>query len=199
MLYNILGLQTDVMALSGENPRRRESLSAVGAPWAQDMIAMRIKALLPSCGRNILLEAPPHLLGGGETITPGFSCKMMPCGLYAVDLQLPATTLRIASLKLPGWKREVSRVIPRDSAEWERQWSPESGIAGCPAKPMAYMDASESGMLLRAIGTDRPFAAETAPAPAVGICRVPEPDEDDNFHFPETLYPQLVLAISQTN
>lgn len=201
----MLKLQADVMALSGENPRQRQSVSAVDALWAVDALAIKIKALLPICGKTLLKEASHLALGGGEELTPKFTCKKMPCGLYAVDMQLPATTIRTVSLSVPGWKRDVSRVITADSAEWERQWSAEAGIAGCPTMPIAYIGASQSGVMLRAMSIEKPFAIETdtdtetdnTTPPRVSIWREPETDEDNKFQFPENLYSELVSAIAK--
>lgn len=201
MQYAITKLLSDVMALSGETPRRRESLAAIEVPWTSDSLAMRIEALLPICGKEVLLEAAPHSLGGGESTTPAFTCRLMPCGLYAVDLRLPADTVRIVSLTLPGWKREVTRVIKSDSAEWTRQWSREAAIAGCPEKPMAYLGASEAGIMLRSLGIERPIAVSegaggaVAASPRVVIWRVPGVDGEGNFCFPEGLYSELTVRI----
>ncbi len=202
MQYQMLKLQADVMALSGENPRQRQSVSAVDAHWANDAIAIKIKALLPICGKTIIMEASLHTLGGGEQLTPQFSCKKMPCELYAIDMQLPATTARIVTINMPGWEKDVWRVITADSTEWARQWSSECGIAGCPTMPIAYIGTSQSGVMLRAMSCEKPFAIESdteednTRRPRVSIWRLPEIDEVDNFHFPEYLYSELVHAIA---
>lgn len=203
MQYTIVRLQTDVMALSGENPRQLESFGATSGIWTYDAHSLRIRALLPICGRTLLSEASRQLLGGGEEMTPQYTCKKMPCGLYAVDIELPATTVRIVSIYIPGWERDLSKLITPDSAEWNRQWSAEPCIAGCSSNPIAYIDASTGGIRLRAMSIDKPFAQEAeyddenSGKPLVAVWKLPEVDEDDNFQFPEGIYMELVREIGK--
>lgn len=190
-------LQADVMALLGENARQRDALAGVDVPGTVGMLSARIKRLLPVCGKILLQDAPQHLLGGGEPLTPPFSTCLMPCGLYAVDMELAADTLRIAEIRLKEWARGVSDVFTPDQDGWRRQWSREPGIAGSPANPLAYMSPSSAGILVRAIGVSAP-PADTASYPSLTVWRIPAADESDYFSFPAHLFPDLVNKIALT-
>lgn len=197
MMYTLLQLQSDVMALLGENARQRDALAGVDVPGAVGMLSARIKGLLPICGKILLQDAPPHLLGGGEPLTPRFSTCLMPCGLYAVDMELPADTVRIAEIRLKEWSRGVNHVFTSDQDGWRRQWSREPGIAGSPSNPLAYMSPSSAGILVRAVGVAAP-PADTASHPSLTAWRIPTADESDHFSFPEHLYPDLINKIALT-
>jgi len=197
MTYKLQQLQADVMALLGENARQRDALAGVDVPGAVGMLSVRIKGLLPVCGKILLQDAPQHLLGGGDSLTPRFSTCLMPCGLYAVDMELPADTVRIAEIRLKEWARGVGLVFTPDQDGWRRQWSREPGIAGSPANPLAYMSPSSAGVLVRAIGVAAP-PADTASSPSLTAWRIPVADESGYFCFPAHLYPDLVNKIAFT-
>lgn len=197
MKYTLQQLQADVMALLGENARQRDALAGVDVPGTVGMLSARIKRLLPVSGKILLQDAPQHLLGGGEPLTPPFSTCLMPCGLYAVDMELAADTVRIAGIQLKEWSRGVSSVFTPDQDGWRRQWSREPGIAGSTANPLAYMTSSSAGILVRAVGVAAP-PADTASYPSLTAWRIPVADESGYFCFPAHLYPDLVNKIAFT-
>lgn len=178
------------MALLGENSQQRPALSGVDVPGTYGMLTLKIKNLLPACGRQLLAEASPQQLAGGEETEPECVIRRMPCGLDAADMPLPADTVRVASLECAGWTGDVTSVITPESDAWRRQWSKEPGIAGCAARPMAYLGPTAAGLRLRVI----PYISATPPL--LTLWRVPIPDSATNFHFPESLYPDLVKEIT---
>ena len=188
MVYTIERLQKDVLARLGEISVTPPSLSVSGVPTSVDIVAAKIKSILPEEGARLIKGASADELGGGmEMDSIVVNQKLMPCGLYAIEMEIPEDTLRLVSLKMSGWERKVSRLILPAMPEWDCQWSSESGIAGNPQRPRAYLE----GKILRAIGTP-----ESASLERFYGWRIPVADTDGNFDFPAGLYPDLLGAIA---
>ena len=187
-------LQTDVMARLGERARPQAVAVTSGVPWPEDIVALKVSAFLAEEGSRIIREAPVGLLGCGVVGLMGcevVSRRKMPCGLYAAEVRMPDDFLRMVSVKMSGWLRGAVDVAFPGSAGWERQWSAESGIAGCPERPRAYLDADGSGLLLRLVGSE----SESDSLEWLSGWCVPEADNDGEFDFPDGLYPELVAAV----
>lgn len=133
--------------------------------------------------------APAEMLGGGETVDAEVLMRLMPCGLYAAEVDLPSRFLRLVSVGMAGWSRGVSRLLPPSSADWECQFSSEPGIAGCPSRPRAYIVAEGEGLRLRLLGSE----SADATLGWLRICTIPTPS---SFHFPPLLYPRLVSTLA---
>lgn len=201
MKYSLDILTRDVMARLGEFPRPRPSLPGVSSPdsipWSQDIIALKVRSLLPEVGSRLILEAPSPPEGGEAIESPAsggpgiWMGRCMPCGLYAAEIPLPDDFLRLESVKMGEWRHAVSQVIVAADSGWLRQWSPEVGIAGCPERPRAYLDRTASGPLLRLVGSH----SVDDSLGWLRLWRVPIPDEDGCFDFPATLWGQLTSAI----
>lgn len=189
MNYTVENLQRDVMTLLGEIASPTPSLYESDVPSPEDVVALKIGSVLPEVGKSILCGASAEKLGGGMLLDSKVMSRMMPCRLYAVELLLPEDFLRLVSVRISGWPRCVNGLILPGEAAWECQWSVESGIAGCPARPRAYLVAAEEGLKLRLLGSEDPDAA----LEHLGIFCVPSAPD---FHFPPRLYPELVSAIA---
>lgn len=193
MLCTLQRLHCDVMARLGENTRPQPSFADLGFPSADEMIRQKSRSLLPAVGMRLIAEAPLSALEGGEAIPAIVVTRLMPCGLYSAEFALCPGIIRICSLKMGSWRQWTNRIVDPGDPGWRRQWSAEPAIAGCPDRPRAYL-APEGGVLkVRALGS-------ASPGDALEGCygwRVPEPDEDDSFLFPEALYPLLVTEISK--
>ena len=200
MKHSILKLQSDVMARLGEIARPQSqssaSSSAVDVPWPEDIIGLKARSLLPEVGGSLIREAPLPLLDCGASHSPGtpevYAMRRMPCGLYGAEVRLPGGFLRLVSVKMSDWGRSAVSVVLPESSGWNRQWSVESGIAGCPDRPRAYVDSDGGGILLRLMGS----GSEDAALEWLNVWSVPEIDSSGEFDFPETLYPDLVAGIS---
>lgn len=186
MIFSIERLQTDVMARLGEISRSQTPVSVAGIPSPSEAVAAKVAALLPEVGAKLICEASGSKLAGGEALDTEVTFRLMPCGLNAAEIRLPEEFLALTSLMMAGWERSVSRMIPPDSAGWDCQWSEEPGIAGCRERPRAYSD----GNVLRAVGVDVDAAVLWLRG-----WRVPSPGSDSKFHFPASLYPDLVAGI----
>ncbi len=198
MKYTLQKLQGDVMARLGEIVRPQCLMSEVqasaGIPCPEDVVALKIRSLLPGVGLKLIREAPLDMLEGGVVgVSRELSMRLMPCGLYAAECLLPDAFLRLTSVKMVGWQHSVSSLILPGSAEWSRQWSPETGIAGCQERPMAYLASSANGRLLRLLGSESEGDA------LEWLCgwSVPDVDMEGNFDFPEALYGDLIGYISE--
>ena len=189
MKYSVNQLQTDVMARLGEISRPLSSLSDLDVPSPEDVVALKISSMLPEVGKSILCGASAEMLAGGMPLQSEVITWMMPCSLYAVELLLPEDFLRLVSVSILGWHRGVSGLILPGDAAWECQWSVEPGIAGCPARPQAYLVASGEGRKLRLLGSEGPDAA----LEHLSILCIPSAPD---FHFPPRLYPELVASIA---
>ena len=195
MKYSMTALQTDVMARLGEIARPQGALDSGGVPWPEDIVALRVSALLAEIGSRLLMDASAEALGGALRLLSDsdVGMRLMPCGLYGAEVRLPEGFLRLASVKMAGWRRSVVDLIGPDSAEWAGQWSPEPGIAGCPDRPRAYLDRDSEGLLLRLVGSE---SGEDVPE-WLGVVDVPVVDGAGGFDFPESLYPELVGNIAR--
>ncbi|MDE5795108.1 MAG: hypothetical protein K2I08_10365 [Muribaculaceae bacterium] len=187
MVFTIESLQKEVMARLGEIAMARPSLPALGVPTSADIVAAKIESMLPEEGAKLIRGASAGELGSGiqMEVTVG-DHKLMPCGLYAAEIELPEDFLRLVSLKMSGWEKSVSSLILPTSPEWDCQWSPEPGIAGCRQRPRGYWD----GKLLRAICSQENDILESLYG-----WRIPVTDTDGNFEFPPIIYPDLIGAI----
>ena len=192
MRFSIDRLRTDVMARMGEIARPRgqsPTQSAIDAvPWPEDIIVVKVSSLLPEVGSRLIRESPLLLPDCGASSPEICRMRQMPCGLYAAEVRLPVTFIRLESAMLSGWRIDVRSVVMPSSPEWSRQWSAEAGIAGCPVRPMAYVDSDSGGPLLRLVGSEM----EAAALEWLNVWTVPEPDSSGGFDFPEVLYAELV-------
>ena len=175
MTYSIEKLIRDVAGIAGE---------------MADEVALMIEGMLPEIGAGSIRGAPFDRLGGGVPIAVETASRLMPCGLYAVEVVLPADFLRLVSVKIPGWQRCANHLILPGDAEWECQWSAEPGIAGCPARPRAYLATEGDGMILRLVGSESADAS-------LGHLRVLTIPAAPEFHFPSQLYPDLIGMIAE--
>lgn len=202
MRYGIETLISDVMARLGEFPRPQQSLPALssgsgsslsGIPGPQDVVALKVRSLLPEVGSRLIREAevlpPPEEAPESRTCVP----SLMPCGLYAAELQLPEDFLRLGSVKMGEWRHSVSEAAGPNDSGWECQWSSEPGIAGCPTRPRAYLDSGSAGLLLRLVGSE---GGEDA-LEWLRVWRIPVADEEGRFRFPAVIYPELVSALTK--
>lgn len=188
MVYSIDSLQKDVMARLGEIAMPQPSLPALGAPTSADIVKAKVKSMLPEECAKLIRGASAEALGCGIQMEVVVADSMlMPCGLYAAEIELPEDFLRLVSLKMSGWERSVGSLILPASPEWNCQWSPEPGIAGSPARPRAYLD----GKILRSIGTEENGSLES-----LYCWRIPSVDADGNFKFPSGMYPDLLGTIA---
>lgn len=188
MLFTIVRLQSDVMVRLGEIAQPQPTLSATTIPGPADIVATKIKIMLPEIGSKLIRETSPDLLGNGEIAEPEFSMRKMPCGMYAAEIALPEGFLRMVSLKMESWSRSVGRLILSGSADGECQWSTESGIAGSPDRPRVYLD----GDIVRAVGSK----TESDKIERFVCWQIPSVAEDGTFCFPAALYPILTSIIA---
>ena len=194
MRVGIDGLVGDVMARLGELAAPCRSAESGSLAWPEDIVALRARSFLGEEGSRLIMEAPAGLDGaGGMRISEVAAMRLMPCGLYGAELRLPGGFLRLASVRMAGWRKGVDTAFSAGSAQWHRQWSSYPGIAGCPEAPRAYVDSDSGGLLLRAVGS---VEADDA-LDWLTVWTVPALEEDGCFLFPETLYPQLVGAIAE--
>ena len=185
------------MARLGEIARPQNALPSQPAlaavPWPEDIIGRKVTYLLGEIGSKSIKEAPAEWLSGAPAISAGeVGMRMMPCGLYGAEVRLPEGFLRLTSVKMAGWSRSVCSLIIPGSAEWCRQWSAETGISGCHARPRAYLDCGGDGFFLRLLGSE---CADDSLEWLCGWC-VPAVDEEGFFEFPEGLYSELAGAIA---
>ena len=192
MICSIERLKTDVLAWLGEMAREEGSLSPAFAPGPADVVAMKVEALLPEIGSSLIRHAPQCSLGSGVEVGCGASMRVMPCGLYAAEVRMPVGFLRLVSARMSGWRSAVVRTELPDSAGWNRQWSAEPGIAGCPERPAAYLDRDAGGLLLRVIGSPGPDDTLSW----LRVLTVPYAGGEGTFDFPGALYPELVGGIA---
>ena len=194
MIYSVERLKSDVSARLGEIARPQGRLSESSVPWPEEIVALRAVSLLAECGSRLLREAPLVSLAGGADVSSECELRMrvMPCGLYAAEVRLPGGFLRLESVRMSEWRRSVFTPVLPDSPKWSRQWSAEPGIAGCPGAPEVYVDSDGKGMLLRLVGS----GSSDDSLAHLAVWRVPEPDEEGKFDFPESLYADLVADIS---
>ena len=179
MQYTIRQVQLEVLTRFGE-----DSQASSPIPGPADIIALKVATLLPEVGGRILREVSVDMLGGGVEPEVEETTLKMPCGLYAIEVKLPGNYLRLVSVKVTGWARSAMRVILPGAPEWDCQWSEEAGIAGCPARPRAYLE----GDVLRLVGTSEGSAS-------LESLRVVTLPDGDSFDFPESLYPQLIVEL----
>ena len=198
MKYSLQTLQADVMARLGEIARPQDLSQSQTAlsdvPWPEDIISVKVRSLLPEVGSGLIRETPLGLLGYPVGGASGFQVTMkeMPCGLYGAEVRLPAGFLRLASVRMSGWRGSVCSLIVPGMSDWSRQWSSHPGIAGCPEWPRAYLDSDGGGMFLRLVGSET--AGDTLEW--LRMWTVPEVDDVGAFDFPEMLYPELVGKIA---
>ncbi len=192
MTFTLERLLCDVCALLGESSLQPQSDGGTEIPAPGEILGRMVTVLLPRVGSRLIREALPEQLCGGETVEVQMHTKVARCGLYSADIPLPAGFLRLVSVRMGEWKREVCRIFGPGDQEWSRQWSEEPGIAGCPQSPHAYLSHYGEGAVLRLIGSE-----EAGDSPLwFRCCFVPLPDEEGVFTFPAALYGELVEAIT---
>ncbi|MDE6018872.1 MAG: hypothetical protein K2G85_08695 [Muribaculaceae bacterium] len=192
MKFTLDQLQRDVMARLGEIPRPLSLHESEDIPSACEVMRNVISSLLPCEGTKLIKEANQEMLGGGEEWAGIVEKRLMPCGLYAAEVGLPESFLRLVSAKLSCWRRSVCRLISPGDPEWPRQWSSEPGIAGNPDRPRVYLDGDGDCLKLRMSGSEDPDYE----IDRVCICAIPAVGEDGGFMFPPSLYVDLVDKIS---
>ncbi|MDE7409046.1 MAG: hypothetical protein K2N09_03380 [Muribaculaceae bacterium] len=197
MRYSFLQFAADVMGRLGEMaraPAQSVRLSALpGVPWPEDVISLKVTSLLGEVGSSLIMNAPRERLGSGLRIETEPRIRLMPCGMYGAELRLPVDFLCLMSVRMSGWTRSVETLILPGTPEWSRQWSREPGIAGCPGRPLAFLDRDGDGLMIRVIGSEDPDDSLSW----LSLWRVPAVDEEGGFDFPEALYADLVAAVAE--
>lgn len=198
MKFGFHTLQAEIMARLGEIARpqgqSQSQTELSDVPWPEDIIGVKVRSLLPEVGAGLIKEAPcvaPGCPVGGLSGCP-VAMKEMPCGLYGAEVRMPEGFLRLVSVKMSGWRGSVYSLIRPEMSDWNRQWSPHPGIAGCAEWPRAYLDSDGEGLLLRLVGS---LTSEES-LEWLQIWTVPEVDDLGEFDFPEALYPELVGSIA---
>ncbi len=177
----------EVMARLGEVGSGDEAPAATVSPTPYEAVAGRVRSLLPEVAERLLREAPLAMLGAGEVIpAAAVTLRRMPCGEMAAELPLPEPLVRVVSIKMACWEREVCDLTEPGTPGWECQWSREAGIAGTLARPRAYLGAG----YLRLVGV-----SDAAPAVTLRGWQLPTAD---TFPFPHQLYPSLLSTLTQS-
>ena len=187
MRYSIDQTAEDVMSALGETSGVSPSSGMAGIPTLRDILKRKISSFLPEAGKKLLVEASAEMLAGAEDYHAEVSARKVPAGLYAVDIPLPEDFVRLVSLRMRSWQRGVDKVFTSASDCFQRQYSAEPGIAGCPSRPQAYLGNG----ILTAIGSET--ASDTLEH--LHLWRIPLPDSAGNFHFPAPLYPDLLTRL----
>lgn len=202
MKYSIETLTLDVMARLGEFPRPQQSMPPLSSgsgpflsdiPWPQDVMALKVRSLLPEAGSRLIREAEALPPSSGDSEPRDSVRRLMPCGLYAAEVPLPEDFLRMGAAKMGEWLHPVAETVAPEDPDWVCQWSSEPGIAGCPTRPRAYLDRSASGLLLRLIGSE----SKDDVLEWLGLWRIPALDGDGDFDFPAILYPGLLSSLAK--
>lgn len=183
MTYDLSRLVADVMMRLGENARPLSASPIPGIATPAAAITARVRSLLPQVGSRLIREASPGALSGGELLEFAPEVREMPCGSGAADITLPADAVRIVSVRVGEIMIPGGSLIAPDSGGWSRQYSAEAGIAGMPGRPVAYLMPDA---VLRVVGV--PASGSLS----LSLWKIPVPDEEDRFRFPEALYWNLV-------
>lgn len=115
-----------------------DELKSTGSSFEEDL-----ESLIKECSihalRIILQKCPLHVCGDGIEIpgTPGI--EILPNGNKKVRFEIPSDFLRIKEVKMSDWNYALSASGDANSSDYHIQWSPISGIGGCPSRPMCFV------------------------------------------------------------
>lgn len=192
MNYTLTRLRDDILARMGESVAPA-GVHLAGVASTAEIVERKAGSLLPEVGRRLLSGASAAMMAGAPGFASSIAARKMPCGLYAADIALPDGFARLVAARMESWSRSVHEMALPGTGGYERQWSDEPGIAGCPSRPRAYLHHTAAGAALRLMGSEAP--ADTL-AHLYLWCE-PRPDPDGSFLFPAALYGALVGGIAE--
>lgn len=128
---NVSEIAEQVALILGESPQCMSD--GEESPFGD--VRSRVEMEVEECAREAVLSTPRMALTGWRLL-PGDSLSREGDG--SVILPLPDDFLMLFNLKMKGWGREVTEVLPAD--DWKRvfrngRWR---GICGGPGRPMAF-------------------------------------------------------------
>lgn len=192
MTCSVKQLIEDVLSRLGEYSSSSSAGPLAGIPTMADTLERKLRSLLPETGGRLISEAPVDKLSGAESYEASITARMTDCGLFAFDIPLPDDFAGLVSAGMKSWKRNVSRLVMIDSDSHEWQWSKEPAVAGCPSRPMAYLNYGYGGFTLTLIGSE----SEEDTLGHLYLWRIPLIDDEGFFKFPSPLYSALVSSLA---
>lgn len=193
MTCSLNDIVADVLALLGEAP----APSAAGADifpgsGPEEAISRKVAALLPGIGSTIIADADIPHIADAPAICLNAAKRLMPSGEYAAIASLPAGFMRPVAARLECWERDARRIFNAGSPMTPRLWSPEPGIAGSSASPLAYILAGPEGLQIYAMAS----GSDAEEALSLRCWCIPAPNAEGSFLFPQVLYNTLVSRIA---
>ena len=166
-------------------------------------IENRVRILAPGILSSLLMESPLDLSGAAKPF-PG---KVETDSDNSATIPLPDDFLRLAIIRLKGWKRPVFRLTSPAGPEGARQNCKWSGIRGNPDRPVALRDFdSEGNPCIRLIPASGSKAADnqTSPDSSSGAsletgAYIPRPavSDADTISIPPDLKHPLLPALAK--
>ena len=176
------------LLLAGEDPK----LSLWDEDDGNEGCSIRQRMLLDieACAAEAILDTPPMQLTGWKQLD-GNALTIEDDG--RAILPLPDDFLTLFSIKMTGWQKSVTELMPHD--HWLRgmQSAYWPGLRGTPERPLAFMG----------VGTDGKPCIELFSCPAPDSLEegwympAPKIDADGNIDIPPAAYRKCLLLLAR--
>ena len=137
MYFPIKQLASDVAAILGESLASDCPPEETHFPFIEE----RVRLMSPLILEELLMQAEVEELCEVKSLNVSVTVD----SLGMVTIVLPDDFLRLVSVKMSDWKRQVCHITPSDSEHYLWQTSRWEGIRGSPERPLALLGRNLSG------------------------------------------------------
>ena len=186
MLYNILQIARDVRIAIDENKTGEQLI----ADEDVDTLSLDeiIRSKIAEGVRRVLIDAPVHLLDGGEPFGDAIYRRDKGSGW----ILLPCDFMRLIIFKMSDWERPVYEAITAADPEYQLQHSRYKGIRGNPQKPVVAIVSRQEGRVLELYSCK----SEEATVEQALYLPLPKVDEYGGIEIPERCYRPVVYEVA---
>lgn len=183
MKVTLKQLASDVAVLLGE------SLALECRPEESPFPGMeeRVKLMAPGVLADMIKNASAEELNPGNELPSTVSVSAD--GI--VSLPLPGDFLRLVSVKMSDWQRDVTVVTGENDPALAMQWCRWRGIRGQPERPVVIIGRNESGERCLLMFS----SSQDARLEYGRYMPYPRFDTTDSLDIPDRLYPLLLNVI----
>ena len=186
MVYKVEDILGDVRIAIDENKTNEQLITDADIDTL--MLNDIIRSKIVEAVRRTIINAPVHLLDGGDT----FGDAVYWRDQYSGWVMLPDDFLRLVLFKMSDWERPVYEPITPGDPLYKLQSSRYKGLRGNPQKPVVAICTRAEGRVLELYSCKD----DTATVEQALYMPLPKIDDSGGIMIPERCYEATVYQIA---